>query len=186
MRVAHLLVAATALVSGAGLVGAEQQPKAQMTSGAETLVEQAQKKLAAMDLKPGAVNGIEHKQTQDAVKRFQKSQKLSVSGRLDSQTLAALGVHPTTTVARSAPPSEQVNIVPSESSAVASASMLPSDSSNASPSESSSASSSESSSVPQSESSSTAQSESTSPPSGSKPESSSERTAEPSTEQPKS
>jgi peptidoglycan hydrolase-like protein with peptidoglycan-binding domain len=177
MRVAYLLVAATAFASAASLVGAEQ-PKAQMTTGAETLVEQAQKKLAAMDLKPGAVNGIEHKQTRDAVKRFQKSQNLSASGRLDTQTLAALGVHPTTTMARSTPPSEQVSVVTSESSTVASATMLPNDSSSAPPSESSS--------VPQSEASSAAPSESISPPSESKPESSSEKMAEPASEPPKS
>lgn len=95
--------------------------------GAETLVERAQKKLAAMDLKPGPVNGIEHKQTREAVKRFQKSQKLSVSGRLDTQTLAALGIRPAITRARTAPPSEQLSII-------ASVGMLPSESSSASPS----------------------------------------------------
>ena len=178
MRVAYLLVAATACVSAASLAGAEQQPKAQVTSGAQTVVEQAQKKLAAMDLKPGAVNGIEHKQTREAVKRFQKSQQLSVSGRLDTQTLAALGVQPTTTVARTAPPSEQVSIVPIESSTMASASMLPSDSSSASPSESSSPAASESGSAPPSQSAS--------PSSESSPAPSSEGPAEPSTEQPKS
>ena len=177
MRVAHLLVAAT-LVSGAGLAGAEQ-PKPQMTpqQSAETIVEQAQKKLAAMDLKPGPVNGIEHKQTQDAVKRFQKSQKLDVSGRLDAPTLTALGVRPATTVARSAPPSsEQLNMI-------ASVGTVPSESGSALSSESSSAPPSESSSAAPSESSSPAQSESRSPQSGSNPESSSERTAEPKPEQ---
>ena len=181
MRVAYLLVAATALVSGAGLVGAEQ-PKAQMTpqQSAETVVEQAQKKLAAMDLKPGPLNGIEHKQTQEAVKRFQKSQKLDVSGRLDAPTLTALGVRPATIVARSTPPSSE------QLSMIASVGTLPSESSSASPSESSSAASSLSSSPAQSESSSPAQSESKSPQSGSNPESSSERTAEPTSEQSKS
>lgn len=181
MRVAYLLVAATALVSGAGLAGAEQ-PKAQMTpqQGAETIVEQAQKKLAAMDLKPGPVNGIEHKQTQDAVKRFQKSQKLDVSGRLDAPTLTALGVRPATTVARSAPPSSE------QLSMIASVGTLPSESSGASPSDSSSAPSSEPSSAPSSEASSPALSESKSPQNGSNPESSSERTAEPTSEQSKS
>ena len=183
MRVAHLLVAAAALVSGAGLAGAEQ-PKAQMTpqQGAETIVEQAQKKLAAMDLKPGPVNGIEHKQTQDAVKRFQKSQKLDVSGRLDAPTLTALGVRPATTVARStspssAPPSSE------QLSMVASVGTLPGETSSASPSEPSSAPSSESSSAAPSESSTPAQSESKPPQSGSNPEPSSERMAEPKPEQ---
>jgi peptidoglycan hydrolase-like protein with peptidoglycan-binding domain len=168
MRIAYLLVAATALVSAAGFAGAEQQRQAQTApqQRAETVVEQAQKKLAALDLKPGEVNGIEHKKTQAAVKRFQKSQNLAVTGRLDTQTLAALGVRPAITVARSAPPSEQLSVVPSESSTIASAS----ESSSASPSESSGA----------------AQSESLSPPSGSSRESSSERMAEPSSEQPQS
>ena len=137
MRVAYLLVAATALVSGAGLVGAEQ-PKAQMTpqQSAETLVEQAQKKLAAMDLKPGPVNGIEHRETQEAVKKFQKAQKLDVSGRLDAKTLTALGVRPTITMARSAPANEQVSMIASVSE---SGSASPSESSSAAPSESSAA-----------------------------------------------
>jgi len=185
MRVAYLLVAATALVTGAGWVGAEQ-PKAQMTQqqGAETLVEQAQKKLAAMDLRPGPVNGIEHKQTRDAVKRFQKSQNLDVSGRLDAKTLAALGVRPTITMARSAP---TINAPASEQlSMIASAAMVPSESDNASPSESSSAAPSEPRSTVSSEAGSAAPSESTSPPSESKRESSSGRTAEPASEPPKS
>ena len=178
MRVAPLLVAAAALVSGAGLAGAEQ-PKAQMTpqQSAETIVEQAQKKLAAMDLKPGPVNGIEHKQTQDAVKRFQKSQKLDVSGRLDPPTLTALGIRPAATVARSAPPSSE------QLSMIASVGTLSSESSGTSPSESSSASPSESSSAPPSDSSSPALSESRSPQSGSNTESSGERTDEPKPEQ---
>ena len=182
MRVAHLLVAAAALVSGAGLAGAEQ-PKAQMTpqQSAETIVELAQKKLAAMDLKPGPVNGIEHKQTQDAVKRFQKSQKLDVSGRLDAPTLTALGVRPATTVARSAPPSS-TSPSSEQLSMIASVGTLPSDSGSAAPSESSSASPSESSGAAPSESSSPAQSESKSQ-TGSNPESSTERTAEPKPEQ---
>ena len=181
MRVASLLVAATALVSGAGFVGAEQ-PKAQMTQQqrAETLVEQAQKKLAAMDLRPGPINGIEHKQTQDAVKRFQKSQQLDMTGRLDTKTLAALGVHPTITVARSAPPSSE------QLSMIACVGMVPGESSSASPGESSSASPGESSSAARSEASSAAPSESTSPPSESKPESSSERMADPTSEPAKS
>src|SRR5688572_19424040 len=178
MRVAYLLVAATALVSGAGLVGAEQ-PKAQMTpqQSAETLVEQAQKKLAAMDLKPGPVNGIEHRETQEAVKKFQKAQKLDVSGRLDAKTLTALGVRPTITMARSAPANEQVSMIASVSE---SGSASPSESSSAAPSESSAAG------QVQSEASSAAPSESTSPPSESKQESSSERMAEPTSEPPKS
>lgn len=181
MRIAYLAVAATALVSAAGLVGAEQpQAKMMPQQRAETLVEQAQKKLAAMDLKPGPVNGIENKQTQQAVKRFQKSQKLPESGRLDAETLAALGVRPATTVARSAPPSsEQISLI-------AGVGMAPSESSSASPSASGGASPGESSTAVQSESSSAAQSESLSPPSESKRESSSEKMAEPAPEQSKS
>ena len=181
MRIAYLLVAATALVSTAGLVGAEQ-PQAKMTpqQGAETLVEQAQKKLAAMDLKPGAINGIEHKETQQAVKRFQKSQRLTESGRLDAKTLAALGVHPATTTARSAPPSSE------QLSAIASVGTVPSESSSASLNESASPSPSASSSAVQSESSSAAPSESMAPSSETKQEPSSEKMAEPAPEQSKS
>jgi len=181
MRIGYLLVAATALVSAAGVVSAEQ-PQAKMTpqQSAETLVEQAQKKLAAMDLKPGPVNGIEHKETQEAVKRFQKSQKLSETGRLDAKTLAALGVRPATTMARSAPPSsEQLGIITSVG-------VTPGESSSAPPSESGSTSLSESSSAGQSESSTAAQSERPSPPSESKRESSGEKMAEPAPEQSKS
>jgi peptidoglycan hydrolase-like protein with peptidoglycan-binding domain len=130
MRIAHLLVVATALVSTAAF-------------GAQTLVEQAQTKLATMGYKPGPANGIENKETKDAVKRFQKSQRLDATGHLDTQTLAALNIQPTISVARSTPPSN-----------MASASAPSSESSSASPSESSSASPSESSTAPASEPSS--------------------------------
>ena len=160
MRIAHLLVVATALVSTAAF-------------GAQTIVEQAQTKLAAMGYKPGPANGIENKQTKDAVKRFQKSQKLDASGLLDTQTLAALNIQPTVSVARSTPRNE-----PSSAASVSAPS---------SESSSSSAPSSESASAPSSESASAPSSESASAPSSeSSPQSSSERTAEPATEQSKS
>jgi peptidoglycan hydrolase-like protein with peptidoglycan-binding domain len=158
MRITRLLVVATAFVSTAAF-------------GAQTIVEQAQTKLAAMGYKPGPANGIENKETKDAVKRFQKSQKLDASGQLDTQTLAALNIQPTISMARSTPRSEP--------SSMASASALPGESSGSPSSESTNAPSSESTNAPSSESTNAPSSESS-------PQSSSERPAEPAAEQSKS
>ena len=146
MRITHLLVAATACVSTAAI-------------SAETLVEQAQKQLATMGYKPGPANGVENKKTQEAVKRFQKSQKLDASGHLDTQTLAALNIQPTMSLARNAPPRESSSSPSSESSS------SPSSESRKSPS------SEASSSTPSSESSSQSSSEKMTQPAGEQPRS---------------
>lgn len=55
-------------------------------------VRQAQKTLNDRGFKTGGIDGKMGPQTQAALVNFQRAEKLAPSGRLDSQTLAALGI----------------------------------------------------------------------------------------------
>ncbi len=57
-------------------------------------IREAQKLLNEHGLKAVAVDGIYGKQTRNAIREFQKSEKLTITGRLDNPTLRALA--PTT------------------------------------------------------------------------------------------
>jgi peptidoglycan hydrolase-like protein with peptidoglycan-binding domain len=60
-------------------------------SGSEQ-VKNVQKALQEKGADPGPIDGIMGPKTEAALKAFQKEQKLPETGRLDSQTLAKLGV----------------------------------------------------------------------------------------------
>jgi peptidoglycan hydrolase-like protein with peptidoglycan-binding domain len=66
---------------------ATQSPGTQQDSDT---VKQAQEQLSSLGHDAGPADGIMGPKTQAAVKEFQESKGLQVSGRLDSQTLAAL------------------------------------------------------------------------------------------------
>ena len=55
-------------------------------------VRQAQKTLNDRGFKAGPANGILHEATRAALRAFQKSENIAVTGRLNPRTLAALGV----------------------------------------------------------------------------------------------
>jgi murein L,D-transpeptidase YcbB/YkuD len=56
------------------------------------LVKQAQEKLSAAGHDAGQPDGVMGPQTQTALKEFQQSKGLEASGKLDQETVAALGV----------------------------------------------------------------------------------------------
>jgi hypothetical protein len=69
----------------------------------------AQAKLKELGYDPGPVDGVIGKKTTDAVRSYQQKEGLSVTGKLDTQTLTKLGIPGTPTEANSAklsPPSE--------------------------------------------------------------------------------
>jgi peptidoglycan hydrolase-like protein with peptidoglycan-binding domain len=88
MRLTHLLVAGTAVLSASALAGGTQQQGAQSPE----VVKQAQEKLSAAGHDAGTADGKLGAQTKDALKSFQSSQGLEPSGQLDTQTIAALEI----------------------------------------------------------------------------------------------
>jgi peptidoglycan hydrolase-like protein with peptidoglycan-binding domain len=110
MKFAQFLAVGIAMASAAAFAGgdkrssqsSEQQntqaprdQQAQISQGEgsqqdQETVKQAQEQLSLMGHDAGPVDGIMGPKTQAAVKEFQESKGLQVSGRLDNQTLAAL------------------------------------------------------------------------------------------------
>ena len=71
----------------------DQQAQASQGQGAQQdqeTIKQVQEQLRSMGHDAGPADGIMGPKTQAAVKEFQESKGLQASGRLDSQTLAAL------------------------------------------------------------------------------------------------
>jgi carboxyl-terminal processing protease len=64
----------------------------QAAKGGFEQVKKVQKALQGRGADPGPVDGIMGPKTEAALKSFQKDQKLPETGRLDSETLAKLGV----------------------------------------------------------------------------------------------
>jgi peptidoglycan hydrolase-like protein with peptidoglycan-binding domain len=64
----------------------------QAARGGSEQVKKVQKALQEKGADPGPVDGIMGPMTESALKSFQKDQKLPETGRLDSETLAKLGV----------------------------------------------------------------------------------------------
>lgn len=76
---------------GSGSVGSGQSGQAQTSSS----VRQAQQELSQRGYDVGPVDGIYGPRTARAAEEFQRANNLEVTGRLDSQTLAALDVQAT-------------------------------------------------------------------------------------------
>ena len=72
-----------------GQKGLEQQGAARMSTEDIRKLEQA---LQAKGHNPGPVDGIMDKQTEDALRAFQKANNLAVTGVVDKETAAKLGV----------------------------------------------------------------------------------------------
>ena len=74
-----------------GTTSESASPQSQAGQNPE-LVKQAQEKLSAAGHEAGPADGKMGPQTQAALKEFQESKGLEASGRLDQETIAALGV----------------------------------------------------------------------------------------------
>jgi murein L,D-transpeptidase YcbB/YkuD len=82
MKMRHVVaVTSAALISFGAIAGGQQQSSAG-TSAEAAIVQQARDRLASEGFA----------QTPDGLKDFQQSKGLEASGRLDAQTLAALGI----------------------------------------------------------------------------------------------
>jgi peptidoglycan hydrolase-like protein with peptidoglycan-binding domain len=84
-----LVVTAAALVIGAG---AGVMPSGAAERGAD--VARAQEALKQQGHDPGPIDGVYGPRTAAALKAYQQSQQLEVTGQLDDATLARLGEHP--------------------------------------------------------------------------------------------
>jgi peptidoglycan hydrolase-like protein with peptidoglycan-binding domain len=125
MKLTHLLIAGTALVSSAALAAGDQQKDRSAQAGSpsatagasagtmggaqarqehsEQVVRQVQEQLKQKGHEVGPVDGIMGPQTKDALKEFQQKEGIQASGELDQQTLQALGVDAAAAVGGTAP-----------------------------------------------------------------------------------
>ncbi len=105
------IIAAVAAISATGALAAgdpsHQRPSSPSSSGSSSaaqaqasgqaqspeVVKQVQQQLNKKGYEVGAADGQAGPRTQAGVKKFQESEKLSATGRIDQQTLAALGVN---------------------------------------------------------------------------------------------
>jgi peptidoglycan hydrolase-like protein with peptidoglycan-binding domain len=69
-----------------------QSGQSAQSSQSPDTVKQAQEKLSAAGMDAGPADGKTGPKTEAAVKKFQQSKSIQPSGKLDQQTLAALGV----------------------------------------------------------------------------------------------
>jgi peptidoglycan hydrolase-like protein with peptidoglycan-binding domain len=99
-KLSYLLLASATAVSFSAIAAGNQkqsspgqsdQTQAQ-SSQSPDVVKQAQEKLSAAGMNAGQADGKLGPKTQSAVKEFQQSKGIQGSGKLDQQTLAALGV----------------------------------------------------------------------------------------------
>jgi len=104
MKLRHIVVAGAAFASLSAFgwdQGAKNQSQApsnnqrssQMSQAqSPDIVREAQQQLASQGYDPGPADGKFGPKTQKEIKKFQEDRQLQSSGRLDQQTLAALGV----------------------------------------------------------------------------------------------
>ena len=109
MTLKHI-VAAIAAISATGALAAgdpsHQRPSSQSSSGSSAaqsqasgqaqspeVVKQVQQQLNQKGYEVGAADGQAGPRTQAGVKKFQEKENLSATGRIDQQTLAALGIN---------------------------------------------------------------------------------------------
>ena len=92
MKMRHVVALTSAVLVSFGAVAGGQQHSSAGASADPATVRQAQERLASEGFNPGALDGRLGPQTQQGLKEFQQSQGLEPNGRLDSQTIAALGL----------------------------------------------------------------------------------------------
>ena len=72
--------------------GGKSSTTGQQSVAAAEDIMKAKDALRAKGLNPGPMDGTMDKQTQEALRQFQQSNKLPVTGMLDAQTAAKLGI----------------------------------------------------------------------------------------------
>ena len=92
MKMRHVVALTSAVLVSFGAVAGGQQHSSAGASADPATVRQAQERLVSEGFNPGALDGRLGPQTQQGLKEFQQSQGLEPSGRLDAQTIAALGL----------------------------------------------------------------------------------------------
>jgi putative peptidoglycan binding protein len=56
-------------------------------------IREAQRALGELGFRPGPVDGVIGRKTRDALARYQRSQKIPVTGSLDAETMVRLDIH---------------------------------------------------------------------------------------------
>jgi peptidoglycan hydrolase-like protein with peptidoglycan-binding domain len=92
MRAVLVSAAAAALFAAPALAQQSEDPGAPLYLGKQATI-QIQQKLDEQGAGAGKADGIWGPETEDAVRKFQQKKDLPATGRLDLQTLAALGVN---------------------------------------------------------------------------------------------
>lgn len=90
-------IAFTVAVSIAVLLGGSIEPGMARTAPkaappAPRFVREAQQALRDLGYQPGPVDGLVGPRTREALARYQRSQKIQVTGRLDSETMVRLDI----------------------------------------------------------------------------------------------
>ncbi|MGH7398400.1 MAG: peptidoglycan-binding domain-containing protein [Candidatus Rokuibacteriota bacterium] len=78
-----------ALLAGAGIAHAANEA----APPAPRFVREAQQALRDLGYRPGPVDGVVGPRTKGALARYQRSEKIRVTGRLDSETMVRLDIH---------------------------------------------------------------------------------------------
>lgn len=78
-----------ALLAGAGIA----HPADEAAPPAPRFVREAQQALRELGYRPGPVDGVVGPRTKEALARYQRSEKIQVTGRLDSETMVRLDIH---------------------------------------------------------------------------------------------
>ena len=77
------------LLEGFTASGTAQEPR----SPATRYVREAQRTLRALGYQPGPVDGVVGPKTKDALAKYQRSERIEVTRRLDAETMARLDIH---------------------------------------------------------------------------------------------
>jgi peptidoglycan hydrolase-like protein with peptidoglycan-binding domain len=73
-----------ALAASGPPVGATSQPR---------FIREAQRALGELGYRPGPIDGVVGRKTQEALARYQRAQKIPVTGYLDAETMVRLDIH---------------------------------------------------------------------------------------------
>jgi peptidoglycan hydrolase-like protein with peptidoglycan-binding domain len=75
--------------AGSGLARTDQKP----APPAPRFVREAQRTLRELGYQPGPIDGVVGPKTKDALARYQRAERIQVTGRLDPETMARLDIH---------------------------------------------------------------------------------------------